>query len=187
MVWLKDLVNLENISCIFFRIKARHKFRLRVRYLDRLYKQKGGSRTSPVWTKSHTRHVNNENFRSDNVYVWQKRNYNYSDIINSYIEVKNLDTRNLLDTLKELGTFGVEVFDYGGSKFSRDLMDSVLEINFLADYLSMPLSRVLDIGAGYGRFASRLDIDGLGVLSLYIFQLTSPRLFFAPLSRTDVS
>jgi len=35
--------------------------------------------------------------------------------------------------------------------------------------------------------ASRLDIDGLGVLSLYIFQLTSPRLFFAPLSRTDVS
>ena len=34
--------------------------------------------------------------------------------------------------------------------------------------------------------ASRLDIDGLGVLSLYIFQLTSPRLFFPPLSRTDV-
>ena len=156
MVWCKDLVNLENISCIVFRIKARHKFRLRVRYLDRLYKQKGSTRTSPLWTKSHTRHVNNENFRSDNVYVWQKRNYNYSDIINSYIEVKNLDTRNLLGTLEELGTFGVEVFDYGGKKFSRDLMDSVLEINFLADYLSMPLRRVLDIGAGYGRFASRL-------------------------------
>jgi len=27
----------------------------------------------------------------------------------------------------------------------------------------------------------------LGVLSLYIFQLTSPRLFFPPLSRTDVN
>ena len=156
MVWRKDLVNLENISCVVFRIKARHKFRSRVRYLDRLYKKKGSTRTSPVWTKRHTRRVNNENFRSDNVYVWQKRNYNVSDIVNSYIEVKNLDTRNLLDTLKELGTFGVEVFDYGGRKFSRDLMDSVLEINFLADYLSMPLRRVLDIGAGYGRFASRL-------------------------------
>jgi len=34
--------------------------------------------------------------------------------------------------------------------------------------------------------ASRLNIDGLRVLSLYIFQLTSLRLFFPPLSRTDV-
>ena len=156
MIRQKGLINLDKISCLVFRIKARRKFRSRVRYLDRLYKEKQATRTSPVWTKSHTRRVNNENFRSDNVYVWQKRNYNYSDIMNSYIEVKNLDNRNLLGTLEELGTFGVEVFDYGGKKFSRDLMDSVLEINFLADYLSMPLRRVLDIGAGYGRFASRL-------------------------------
>jgi len=138
------------------RIKSRRNFLKRVRYLNNLYKTQGVNAPKPVWENGHTRGINNKNFRADNSYVWQKREYKYSDIIRTYTVVKELDKRDLLCTLVETGDYGVETYRYGQDSFSRDLMDSVLEINFLAEHLQVPFKRVIDIGAGYGRFASRI-------------------------------
>ena len=54
--------------------------------------------------------------------------------------------------------FGVVSFDINGMTVTRDLLDSVLEINFLNGLLKFERTAkitVLDIGAGYGRFAHR--------------------------------
>lgn len=54
--------------------------------------------------------------------------------------------------------FGVVSFDIDGKKITRDLLDSILEINYLHDRLQIDRDAritVLDIGAGYGRFAHR--------------------------------
>lgn len=67
----------------------------------------------------------------------------------------------MLKTLGEDDAFGAITFKRGNTVFSRDLLDSVFEIGFLKDCLDLFWSfavpfNVLDIGAGYGRFAYRL-------------------------------
>jgi SAM-dependent methyltransferase len=69
------------------------------------------------------------------------------------------DKAGLLRRLREDGAYGCLNFEYEGiGRVSRDLMDSVIELNFLERHLGV-LSRtdlsVLDIGAGYGRMAHR--------------------------------
>jgi putative sugar O-methyltransferase len=53
--------------------------------------------------------------------------------------------------------FGAETYDIDGSRISRDLLDSIIELNFLDEQLD--ISRrdftILNIGAGYGRLAHR--------------------------------
>ena len=63
-----------------------------------------------------------------------------------------------LDRLEEDGVFGVVTFDFDGKTVSRDLLDSILEVGFLHDALDLNATAldILDIGAGYGRFAHRL-------------------------------
>ncbi len=54
--------------------------------------------------------------------------------------------------------FGVVAFEIGGRIITRDLLDSIMEINFLRNHLYIERDSeitVLDIGAGYGRFAHR--------------------------------
>jgi putative sugar O-methyltransferase len=67
----------------------------------------------------------------------------------------------LLARLQEDGQFGAVNFSFNGQYVvSRDLLDSVLEINFLDRHLriaQLPSPVFLDIGAGYGRFAYRLS------------------------------
>jgi 2-polyprenyl-3-methyl-5-hydroxy-6-metoxy-1,4-benzoquinol methylase len=61
--------------------------------------------------------------------------------------------------LEEDDDFGAEVFDFHGKVVSRDLLDSIIEINFLDRHLGFSSRRavnVLDIGAGYGRLAHRM-------------------------------
>ncbi len=63
-----------------------------------------------------------------------------------------------LSLFHEDDAFGVKTFRFDGKVVSRDLMDSVLEISFLRDRLNLFQNTditVLDIGAGYGRFAHR--------------------------------
>lgn len=63
-----------------------------------------------------------------------------------------------LELFDEDSLFGVTVHEIGGRVVTRDLLDSVLEIGFLQETLSMggrDSISVLDIGAGYGRFAHR--------------------------------
>lgn len=106
-------------------------------------------------------------FREDNAYIWQSRGAGY-DLLVAYAfttyYVKEIDALGLLDKLDEDGLFGALTFTLGhGKAVSRDLLDSVIEINFLERHLKLsqrPSISVLDIGAGYGRLAYRL-VKGL--------------------------
>lgn len=102
-------------------------------------------------------------FRGDNLYLWQ---YSRSSLINRYRffiygkHVQQTDDLGLLSLLREDGAFGCLTFDYVGlPTLSRDLLDSVLEIGFLArhtDVIRRSGAQVIDIGAGYGRLAERM-------------------------------
>jgi hypothetical protein len=101
-----------------------------------------------------------ESFRADNLYVFQSRRYPPSAFYATAAYVKEIDRLNLLNILREDDHFGAETFDFHGKTVSRDLLDSILEINFLDKHLGLFSRRavnVLDIGAGYGRLAHRMS------------------------------
>jgi SAM-dependent methyltransferase len=67
------------------------------------------------------------------------------------------DEHGLLGRLREDGAFGCWTFEYPGrGKVSRDLLESVNELSFLARHVELEGARVLDVGAGYGRLAHRM-------------------------------
>jgi SAM-dependent methyltransferase len=74
--------------------------------------------------------------------------------------VRSRDANDLLARLDEDGAFGCWTFEYPGFPLvSRDLLDSVNELNFLDRQMGLLRRtglRVLDIGAGYGRMAYRM-------------------------------
>jgi hypothetical protein len=102
-------------------------------------------------------------FRGDNGYMWlyrsngdmRRRFYVYAQY------VRSLDTLGLLGrALTEDGAFGCFTYRYEMlPTVSRDLLDSINELYFLERHcqlLTGKISRVLDIGAGYGRLAHRM-------------------------------
>lgn len=98
-------------------------------------------------------------FRGDNLYVFQSRRYPPSSFYATAAYVKEVDRLDLWNKLHEDGRFGAQTFDFHGKTMSRDLLDSILEINFLNKHLNFCDGRaikVLDIGAGYGRLAHRM-------------------------------
>lgn len=119
-------------------------------------------------TESHTDigwgGVDLRNFRGQNAYVWDygAAGLEATDlkfyIFTRYVQEK--DRMGLLGVLDEDGAFGCTTFEHAGiGLVSRDLLDSVIEINFLDRHLGITGPeevRVLDIGAGYGRMAHRL-------------------------------
>jgi putative sugar O-methyltransferase len=99
------------------------------------------------------------NFRGDNDYVWQSRQFSKDQILLSYVYVALNDNHGILTKFSEDGAFGAEVTPFMGRNWTRDLSDSVLEISFLLDELGYDFlnqARILDIGAGYGRLAIRM-------------------------------
>jgi hypothetical protein len=100
-------------------------------------------------------------FRGDNAYNWQVRGgfqeINY--LLTAYY-AKDTDHLGLWDRLTEDGFFGAYTFNFNGTHcVSRDLLDSIVQINFLdrhARLSRLPQATVLDIGAGYGRLAWRM-------------------------------
>ena len=100
-------------------------------------------------------------FRGENDYLSQayfrQTGFRYS-LTAAYTEM--VDQWKLLDTLTEDDRFGVKTWDVlPGKVITRDLLDSILEIYFLREALSLERNsnlRVLDIGAGYGRLAHRV-------------------------------
>lgn len=60
--------------------------------------------------------------------------------------------------LREDGSFGVVCREVDGVMMSRDLHDSIVEIDVMSRIFGLPLGsmRVLDVGAGYGRMAHRM-------------------------------
>lgn len=102
-------------------------------------------------------------FRGDNAFVWQYRQLGVDArlkmlSISEYVESR--DRLGLLGRLREDGLFGCWTFeDARARRVSRDLLDSVNEINFLERALGISGQqqlRVADIGAGYGRLAHRM-------------------------------
>ena len=128
--------------------------------LDELYKSLNlYPEDMGVWNRKHTERLDISNFRSDNVYVWQTRSSHEKQYLVSYLLAKLQDHGKLLETISEDGAFGAETYEFLGEKVSRDRVDSSLEINFLIETFStekLSNSRVLDIGAGYGRLAKNL-------------------------------
>jgi hypothetical protein len=98
-------------------------------------------------------------FRADNLYLFQSRRYPLWAFYATSAYVTQIDRLGLLKVLEEDDDFGAEVFDFHGKVVSRDLLDSIIEINFLDRHLGFSSGRavnVLDIGAGYGRLAHRM-------------------------------
>lgn len=103
-------------------------------------------------------------FRGDNAYVWQFRLLGSAADARTYLSLLDIESRDrlgLLGRLSDDGLFGAWTFRFGGrNPVSRDLLDSVNEINYLDARMGLseiPNLRVLDIGAGYGRLAHRMS------------------------------
>lgn len=116
------------------------------------------------WTQEYVdKTLNLTCFRGDNAYVWQTRHM--PDAHLRYFlyatDVAARDSLGLFGRLTEDGAFGCWV--YRSRRFpalSRDLLDSVNEINFLERHAGISKAQdlgVLDIGAGYGRLAHRFS------------------------------
>jgi hypothetical protein len=103
-------------------------------------------------------------FRGDNAYVWQFRQFGSAARLRMYLgllDVESRDKLGLFAKLTEDGLFGAWTFVFGDrSPVSRDLLDSINEINYLDQMTGLATKdglRVLDIGAGYGRLAHRMS------------------------------
>jgi hypothetical protein len=103
--------------------------------------------------------VDLQSFRADNLYLFQSRRYPLWAYYATSAYVTQIDRLGLFKILEEDDEYGAEVFDFHGKVVSRDLLDSIIEIDFLDRHLSLSNERavnVLDIGAGYGRLAHRM-------------------------------
>lgn len=103
-----------------------------------------------------------DRFRGDNHYVYQIRGAPTPEsyYLSAYY-MREQDKLGLFDDLTEDGLFGAYTLPFDdGRLISRDLLDSINEINFIGRMLlnldrHSPV-RLLDIGAGYGRLAHRM-------------------------------
>jgi len=96
--------------------------------------------------------------RADIAYVWQGRGADTTALLVAALWARAEDRYGLLDRLEETGDLGAETIEVLGQRWTRDRVDSLLELTFLADELGLErLARatVLDIGAGYGRLVTR--------------------------------
>lgn len=103
-------------------------------------------------------------FRGDNAYVWQIRQARTSARTRMYLQTLDVESRDHLGLMKKLtedAKFGAWTFEYADRPpISRDLLDSINEINYLDEHMGLTKIeglRVLDIGAGYGRLAYRMS------------------------------
>lgn len=134
---------------------------LRRRYAD----SKLPASVAGMWNEQHVqKNIDLSYFRGNNAYVWgyqsetpdvvRMRFFLYTKFIES------IDRLGLLGKLEEDGAFGCWTYRYGQRPaISRDLLDSINELHFLDRHFklfSRKDTRVLDIGAGYGRMAHRM-------------------------------
>ncbi len=104
--------------------------------------------------------VNLRLFRAEQTYLSQAYLTGSLDryrLTTAYVEV--LDEGRWLRSLPEDSKFGVKLWRVGeGLVVSRDLLDSIVELHWLKEALGWNVNDsmdILDIGAGYGRFAHR--------------------------------
>jgi SAM-dependent methyltransferase len=109
--------------------------------------------------KDSLKDINLKKFRGDNAYVWQLKSHDISSFVISALFAERSDSYGLLTRTREDGDFGAQCIRIGGRLWSRDLIDSVMEITFLSDHLpsgSLDSLRIIDVGSGYGRLLHRL-------------------------------
>jgi adenosyl cobinamide kinase/adenosyl cobinamide phosphate guanylyltransferase len=114
-----------------------------------------------LWSTSYlSKELKLKHFRGDNAFIYQARFGSDAAYALTTQYVLEHDELRLLKKLGDDELFGNCLVNFDDSLFvSRDLLDSVLEINFLNRELNLgvkPELSVLDIGAGYGRFAHRI-------------------------------
>jgi hypothetical protein len=132
----------------------------------RLQELKRGYRNHPAsassqWSEGYlNRELSLQAFRGDGAYLYQGRMAGELRYILATYYCKTVDRLGLLGQLADDELFGNQTFEIDGElRVSRDLLDSVLEINFLETQIGisqLQSPNVLDIGAGYGRLAHRL-------------------------------
>jgi SAM-dependent methyltransferase len=121
----------------------------------------GSAFPQTVWTESYVnREVDLNNFRGEGAYIWDRRDGNTEEkYLATAAYVNSIDCRELLNRLTEDTAFAAyTVRTSTGKVVSRDLLDSIVQIYFLDRALGLANRQnfhVLDIGAGYGRFAHR--------------------------------
>jgi len=130
-------------------------------YQDRYKKCNYPSTEVLKWTPELVDDVDILNFRGHNAYVYQEGsgNRNLFGYLLAYYYVKSVDNQGFLDIFNEDNAFGAITYSFDDRLISRDLLDSILEINFLERNLGLLKRKsltVLDIGAGYGRLAHRM-------------------------------
>ncbi|MBV8062342.1 MAG: putative sugar O-methyltransferase [Nevskia sp.] len=131
------------------------------------------ARVHSRWSSSIIRDwVTPSHFRGDTPWVWHYRERRSTTALKYFVylnDVEKHDRLGLLKTLQEDGQFGCWTWEFPGHpRISRDLLDSITEINFLDRQLQLfgrKGLRVLDIGAGYGRLAHRVCSSGIDVAS----------------------
>jgi len=112
-----------------------------------------------LWTTERQRDgLRLPDFRSDNLYVWQRATPDAA-YATAWAHVQAECRRDVVTALHEDGSFGATTVTVDGRVLSRDLVDSMLELDFLAEnvpgFTGPDRLRVLDVGAGYGRLAHR--------------------------------
>ena len=113
---------------------------------------------SAFWDDHATR-IDPDRFRADTQYLGCQAEYPYEAMLK---DVRHTEAtppwRGVLGLLTEDGAFGCTTKVVDGVTVSRDLLDSCVELAFLERHLPdhlVGVTRVLDIGAGYGRLAHR--------------------------------
>ena len=110
-------------------------------------------------------------FRGETLITWHYRELPRISALKFFLYsryVRERDAGGFFDLLSEDGAFGCWTFSYPEHpRVSRDLLESINELNFLERQLGISQRtglRVLDIGAGYGRLAHRMSeaLPGLG-------------------------
>lgn len=118
--------------------------------------------TTPLfWSAEHISKDDMQNFRGSDIYVSQDCGLNYGLMAMglTYYQIRANDHLGLIDKLSEDYDFAARIFEIDGRIISRDLLDSITEINFLEHEFNlgnMDSFSILDIGAGYGRLAHRM-------------------------------
>jgi SAM-dependent methyltransferase len=99
-------------------------------------------------------------FRGESLITWHYREDERVTRLKYFLLLEQVAARDRLGLLRALGedgAFGCFTYEFDGRPaVSRDLLDSVAELNFLDARAALGAgTRVLDIGAGYGRLAHR--------------------------------
>jgi len=134
-------------------------FATELKNLEDKYQRLRLSHNGGVWAKNHLKNFDLNKFRGDNIYVWQTRLYSEINYFISYLYALSVDAMGLKEKFREVDSYGVESYKFQGKAVSRDLIDSIIEINYLEELLhlsNIPNLQIIDIGAGYGRLAFRL-------------------------------